>query len=133
MISQADLQKAKMHLKSSRSFPELLEDGDNSSSGVSSDQDQDTAVIPCEHITQAENSDFVTKLTVTSHQEPIRGSATHQKLNGGDTVTMTGPIGPVNIEWCGQGEEEEHHYQNYASMMRNRRHRNLSRSVRQLV
>ena len=42
IISQADLQKAKLHLKSSRSFPELLEDGDNSSSGVSSDQDQDS-------------------------------------------------------------------------------------------
>ena len=53
-----------------------------------------------------------------------RGPATNQKP--GDTVTMTGPIGAVNIEWSGQGEEE-HHYQNYASMMRQRRHRNLSR------
>ena len=129
MISQADLQKAKMHLKSSRSFPELLEDGDNSSSGVSSDQDQDSVVIPCEHVTkETQVSDFVTKLTVSSQEQPIRdkirGPATNQKP--GDTVTMTGPIGAVNIEWSGQGEEE-HHYQNYASMMRQRRHRNLSR------
>ena len=129
MISQADLQKAKQHLKSSRSFPELLEDGDNSSSGVSSDQDQDSVVISCEHLTkEKEGSDYVTKLTVSSEQQPIRdksrGPATNQKP--GDTVTMTGPIGPVNIEWCGQAEEESH-YQNYGAMMRQRRHRNLSR------
>ena len=131
MISQADLQKAKQHLKSSRSFPELLEDGDNSSSGVSSDQDQDSVVISCEHLTkEKEASDYVTKLTVSSEQhQPIRdknrGPATNQ-AKPGDTVTMTGPIGPVNIEWCGQAEEESH-YQNYGAMMRQRRHRNLSR------
>merc|ERR1719336_39160 len=66
-ISQSELQRAKMQLKSSRSFPELLEDGDNSSSGVSSDQDQDSVHIPCDHVTagQQENN-HVTQLTVTS-------------------------------------------------------------------
>ena len=63
MISQADLQKAKLQLKSSRSFPELLEDGDNSSSGVSSDQDQDS-------VTMQANGDFVTQLTVSNGVEP---------------------------------------------------------------
>ena len=63
-ISQSELQRAKMQLKSSRSYPELLEDGDNSSSGVSSDQDQDSVTMP-----QA-NGDFVTQLTVSNGVEP---------------------------------------------------------------
>ena len=66
LISQADLQKAKLHLKSSRSFPELLEDGDNSSSGVSSDQDQDSVNIPCEHKEADTDKEFVTQLTVSN-------------------------------------------------------------------
>ena len=67
IISQADLQRAKLHLKSSRSFPELLEDGDNSSSGVSSDQDQDSVNIPCEHKeSEQTGKEFVTQLTVSN-------------------------------------------------------------------
>ena len=62
-ISQSELQRAKMQLKSSRSFPELLEDGDNSSSGVSSDQDQDS-------VTPQPNGEFVTQLTVSNGVEP---------------------------------------------------------------
>merc|ERR1719222_999024 len=62
-ISQSELQRAKMQLKSSRSYPELLEDGDNSSSGVSSDQDQDS-------VTMQANGDFVTQLTVSNGVEP---------------------------------------------------------------
>jgi hypothetical protein len=62
-ISQSELQRAKMQLKSSRSFPELLEDGDNSSSGVSSDQDQDS-------VTLQPNGEFVTQLTVSNGVEP---------------------------------------------------------------
>ena len=75
MISQAELQRAKLHLKSSRSFPELLEDGDNSSSGVSSDQDQDSVNIPCEH-KESEKSDkeFVTQLTVSNGAGKMTGS-----------------------------------------------------------
>ena len=69
LISQADLQKAKLHLKSSRSFPELLEDGDNSSSGVSSDQDQDSVNIPCEHKEADTDKEFVTQLTVSNGAE----------------------------------------------------------------
>ena len=52
-----------MQLKSSRSFPELLEDGDNSSSGVSSDQDQDSVNLQ-------PNAEFITQLTVSNGVEP---------------------------------------------------------------
>ena len=153
LISQADLQKAKMQLRSSQSFPELLEDGDNSSSGVSSDQDQDSVHIPCEHTTAGpaaaagDKSEFVTKLTVSNgrsstldrqrHKQPSYESETdlgHVYNNNNKSVTMTGPIGPVHIEWSGPGEEE-HHYQNFATMMqqqqqqKHQRTRNLSRSV----
>ena len=175
-ISQADLQKAKMQLKSSRSFPELLEDGDNSSSGVSSDQDQDSVNIPCEHVSggraQGDKAEYVTKLTVSngdrqrhvsnecesnSSQSEIDTSDRTWTLNnntaalgtantdnsvtgvksgaigksnksGSKSVTMTGPIGPVHIEWS-SGGSEEHHYQNFATMMQHQRTRNLSRSV----
>jgi hypothetical protein len=44
IISPLDIQRARSQLKSSRSFPDMAEDGDNSSSGVSSDQDQDSVV-----------------------------------------------------------------------------------------
>ena len=174
VISQADLQKAKMQLRSSQSFPELLEDGDNSSSGVSSDQDQDSVHIPCEHTTAGphqlttagphqlqlsqqpagDKSDFVTKLTVSSNggrsgtldrgQQPQHKP--HEADHGGHSlynnnnksVTMTGPIGPVHIEWSGAADEE-HHYQNFATMMqqqqqqKHQRTRNLSRSVDRVV
>ena len=45
---------------------------------------------------------------------------------GAKSVTMTGPIGPVHIEWSGS-EREEHHYQNFATMMQHQRTRNISR------
>ena len=67
MISQSELQRAKLHLKSSRSFPELLEDGDNSSSGVSSDQDQDSVTLQCEP--KEGNKEFVTQLLVSNGTE----------------------------------------------------------------
>merc|ERR1719317_1381969 len=67
MISQSELQRAKLHLKSSRSFPELLEDGDNSSSGVSSDQDQDSVTLQCEP--KEGNKEFVTQLMVSNGTE----------------------------------------------------------------
>eukprot|EP00090_Calanus_glacialis_P037365 TRINITY_DN6425_c0_g1_i1.p1 TRINITY_DN6425_c0_g1~~TRINITY_DN6425_c0_g1_i1.p1 ORF type:complete len:1871 (+),score=328.76 TRINITY_DN6425_c0_g1_i1:592-6204(+) len=67
MISQSELQRAKLHLKSSRSFPELLEDGDNSSSGVSSDQDQDSVTLHCEP--KEGNKEFVTQLMVSNGTE----------------------------------------------------------------
>ena len=121
-ISQEDLQKARSLLKSSRSFPELLEDGDNSSSGVSSDQDQDTIIV-CEQV-NSKQPDYVTKLTV-SDKRSVGSSPRSDR-----SVTMTGPIGAVNIEWSGQEEEEqEHHYQNFASMMKNNYRSRTARSV----
>jgi len=66
MISQSELQRAKLQLKSSRSFPELLEDGDNSSSGVSSDQDQDSVTLQCE---PKDGKEFVTQLMVSNGTE----------------------------------------------------------------
>ena len=124
-ISQEDLLQARSLLKSSRSFPELLEDGDNSSSGVSSDQDQDTIIV-AEEVTknkdyETKNKDYVTKLTVsdTNHGQQ-RGSRSVSSSRISDrSVTMTGPIGAVNIEYD-QEPEQEHHYQNFASMMQSR-------------
>jgi hypothetical protein len=49
IISPMDIQRARSQLKSSRSFPDMVEDGDNSSSGVSSDQDQDSVITLLHH------------------------------------------------------------------------------------
>ena len=150
MISQADLQKAKLQLKSSRSFPELLEDGDNSSSGVSSDQDQDSVHIPCDHVTAAagqQENNHVTQLTVTSGGAAARRQAQEmfecesnssgqsepgpRQLRAPRSVTMGGcPAGPVHIEWSsGQEEREQHHYQNFASMMQQHGRRSVHSTV----
>ena len=149
MISQADLQKAKLQLKSSRSFPELLEDGDNSSSGVSSDQDQDSVHIPCDHVTAATENNHVTQLTVTSGGAAARRQAQEmfecesnssgqsepgpRQVRAPRSVTMGGcPAGPVHIEWSsGQEEREQHHYQNFASMMQQQHGRRSVHSTAQ--
>ncbi|XP_023341633.1 SH3 and multiple ankyrin repeat domains protein 3 [Eurytemora carolleeae] len=53
LINKSDIQKARSQLKSSRSLPDIVDEQDNSSSGVSSDQDIH------------QDSDFVTQLTVS--------------------------------------------------------------------